>query len=151
MFFYLIGWKRRVFLCYFMAALTVENCICFFLLRPFLTLTHEIAFMPLYTCKITQSLVAFIFRANTPLCTRSLRGRTTSDGGLRPKLTQHNHSNLPNGRQDFLSASSERHPVLHLQRLTSSSSFPSTRSSHDAMLPSESSASGLAGLKVLDM
>ena len=35
--------------------------------------------------------------------------------------------------------------------LTSSSSFPSTRSSHDAILPSESSASGLAGLKVLEM
>lgn len=35
--------------------------------------------------------------------------------------------------------------------LTSSSNFPSTRSSHEAMLPSESSASGLAGLKVLEM
>lgn len=35
--------------------------------------------------------------------------------------------------------------------LTSSNNLPSTRSSHDAMLPSESSASGLAGLKVFEM
>lgn len=40
---------------------------------------------------------------------------------------------------------------LKWAKLTSSSNFPSTRSSHDAMLPSESSASGLAGLKVFDM
>lgn len=35
--------------------------------------------------------------------------------------------------------------------LTSSNNLPSTRSSQDAMLPSESSVSGLAGLKVLEM
>lgn len=35
--------------------------------------------------------------------------------------------------------------------LTSSSRRPSTRSSHDATVPSPSSASGFAGLKVLDM
>lgn len=34
---------------------------------------------------------------------------------------------------------------------TSSRSFPSTRSSHEAMLPSESSASDFAGLNVLEM
>lgn len=36
-------------------------------------------------------------------------------------------------------------------KLTSSSRRPSTRSSHDATVPSPSSASGFAGLKVLDM
>lgn len=43
----------------------------------------------------------------------------------------------------------------HLERpgpgRTSSRSFPSTRSSQEAMLPSESSASGFAGLKVLEI
>lgn len=35
--------------------------------------------------------------------------------------------------------------------LTSSNNLPSTRNSQDAMLPSESSASGLAGLNVFEM
>lgn len=36
-------------------------------------------------------------------------------------------------------------------KLTSSNRRPSTRSSHDATVPSPSSASGFAGLKVFDM
>lgn len=58
-----------------------------------------------------------------------------------PSITYH-----PRG-QSLDPASPSEAEISH----TSSSSFPSTRSSHEAMLPSESSASDFAGLNVLEM